>query len=287
MFSRIELKNNAKKILRKNYWWAVLVTLILGIVTGTGTGLSLNSSDLTSGVSSYSNNDITINNNIIDEFGNITSGIGESSTYSNEYVRLYAELQKFLNNIPSSVIFTISIVFIIVFILAICLSVFVLNPLQVGCRKWYLLNRKEKAEIGNVAYIFSHGYLNTVKVMFFKSLFTALWSLLLVIPGIVKSYEYRMIPYLLAENPNMDMKEAFERSRNLMNGNKWDAFVLDISFLGWEILASLTLGILNLFYVAPYMEITNAELYVCLCQGREKYNGENSVNSSAYDNPIV
>ena len=102
--------------------------------------------------------------------------------------------------------------------------------------------------------------------MFFRGLYTFLWSLLFIIPGIIKAYEYRLIPYLLAENPNMDMQEAFERSRTMMDGNKYDAFILDISFIGWIILSEVTRGILGIFYVNPYIQLTNTELYVALCQ---------------------
>lgn len=97
--------------------------------------------------------------------------------------------------------------------------------------------------------------------MFFRTLFTFLWSLLFIIPGIVKSYEYMMIPFILADEPTISRKEAFARSKAMMLGNKWNAFVLDLSFLGWLILACFTLGILNIFFVNPYMYLSHAELY--------------------------
>ena len=100
--------------------------------------------------------------------------------------------------------------------------------------------------------------------MFLRQLFTFLWSLLFVIPGIIKSYEYRMIPFILAENPDTPYKDAFEMSKKMMMGNKWDAFVLDLSFIGWFILTAITCGILGVFYVNPYKYMTDAELYVAL-----------------------
>ena len=84
------------------------------------------------------------------------------------------------------------------------------------------------------------------------------------IPGIVKSYEYRMIPYIMAEHPELSYKEAFRMSKEMMQGNKWSAFVLDLSFLGWHILGIMTLGILEIFYVAPYVAMTDAYLYKTL-----------------------
>ena len=86
-------------------------------------------------------------------------------------------------------------------------------------------------------------------------------SLLLVVPGIIKSYEYRMVPYILAENPGMDSKQVFEISKRMMNGQKMETFILDLSFIGWALVAGITCGIAGVFYVAPYVNATNTELY--------------------------
>ena len=80
-----------------------------------------------------------------------------------------------------------------------------------------------------------------------RGLKTFLWGLLLVIPGIIKSYEYRMIPYILSENPGMDTKRAFQLSAEMMYGQKWNAFVLDLSFILWLILGAITCGLVNVF----------------------------------------
>jgi uncharacterized membrane protein len=82
-----------------------------------------------------------------------------------------------------------------------------------------------------------------------------------VIPGIVKAYEYRMIAYLMAENPNLGKEEAFAISKRMMYGNKWKAFVFDLSFIGWFILGALTGGIVAVFYVYPYYLQAAAMLY--------------------------
>ena len=100
--------------------------------------------------------------------------------------------------------------------------------------------------------------------MFLQNLFLGLWTLLFIIPGIVKAYSYRMVPYILADNPEMSSTDIITKSREMMNGHKWDAFVLDLSFLGWLILTALTGGILGIFYVYPYIFETNAELYLAL-----------------------
>ena len=135
-----------------------------------------------------------------------------------------------------------------------------------GCR-FFRRNLEEPANISNITYGYDKNYKNVVKVMFFRDLYIYLWSLLFIIPGIIKSYEYRMIPYLLSENPEMTKEEAFAESKRLMMGQKWETFVLDLSFIGWHILGGFTFGLLNIFYVAPYQLATNAALYETLKYG--------------------
>lgn len=288
MFKRVELKDNAKKILSKNYWWIVLVTLIFGLVSGESAGINLNFNFFGDESRTYSTyNDFGINNGIIDEYGNINDTYSSDNgliQFNSNYKEVYDQIYNMISGMSLVTVSVFIIIFLIIFAIALALAAFVLNPLHVGCKRWFLKNRTEKPEVGEITHIFSHGYLNTVKVMFCRDIFIFLWTLLFIIPGIVKAYEYRMVPYLLAENPEMDRHEAFERSRKLMNGNKWDTFVLELSFLGWSLLAGITCGILSLLYVAPYMELTNTELYVCLCQGKEKYAAVNNTNANQQDN---
>ena len=156
------------------------------------------------------------------------------------------------------------VVLLVVMVIGFAVSAFLLNPLVVGAQRFFVVSHYQKAELGELGYAFSNSYMNVVKTMFLKALYVFLWSLLLVIPGIIKGYEYRMIPYILAENPGIDTKEAFAMSKQMMYGNKWNAFVLDLSFLGWIILSVFTCGILAVFYVNPYIYMTDAELYVAL-----------------------
>ncbi len=88
-----------------------------------------------------------------------------------------------------------------------------------------------------------------------------LWSLLFLIPGIIKYFEYAMIPYILAEDPNISSSDAFAESRRIMTGHKWDLFVLEFSFIGWAILSALTMGISGLLYSEPYRCAAIAEFY--------------------------
>jgi len=93
-----------------------------------------------------------------------------------------------------------------------------------------------------------------------QAVYVLLWSLLLVIPGIMATYSYAMTGYILAENPELTASEAISMSKEMMRGNRWRLFCLHFSFIGWGFLASLTMGIGNLFLI-PYREAANAAFY--------------------------
>lgn len=99
-----------------------------------------------------------------------------------------------------------------------------------------------------------------IKVSFFTGLFTFLWSLLLIIPGIIKAYSYSMAMYIVAEDPEIGAREALKRSQDMMDGHKMELFVLNLSFLGWFLLGALTLGILYIWLI-PYRDVTMANFY--------------------------
>ena len=108
------------------------------------------------------------------------------------------------------------------------------------------------------------------------NVFIVLWSLLFVIPGIVKSYSYAMTFYILRDNPDMPASDAITESRRMMDGNKFRLFCLHLSFFGWILLCILTLGILTLF-VVPYMQTAQAAFYESLksAQAPRDYFNEN------------
>ena len=136
----------------------------------------------------------------------------------------------------------------------------IMGTLETGVALIYLkLSYREPAEIGDLFQPFQN-FVNTFFAGFLSTIFTFLWSLLFVIPGIVAAYRYSMATYILAENPNMQATEAIERSKALMDGRKGDLFCLDLSFIGWALLAVLTAGIGNLWLV-PYMTVSRAAFY--------------------------
>jgi len=143
------------------------------------------------------------------------------------------------------------------------LSVLVFSVLTVGGYRYFQKTRKNvHTDIGEVAGNFKDGnYKNVVIITFLKNIKIVLWTLLLIIPGIIKTYEYYLVENILAVRPDIDKNEAFRLSKLLMNGYKMDAFVLNLSFIGWYLLSLFTLGILTIVYVNPYMVATNVEFY--------------------------
>ena len=98
------------------------------------------------------------------------------------------------------------------------------------------------------------------KAMFLVGLFTFLWSLLFVIPGIIKSFSYSQTMMIVAENKGIGAREAINRSKAMMDGRKMDYFVLGLSFIGWGLLCCITLGIAAI-WVGPYMQATMVNFY--------------------------
>ena len=95
---------------------------------------------------------------------------------------------------------------------------------------------------------------------FLRTLYTCLWALLLVIPGTAKGLSYAMTPFILEEHPEMTASEAIKASMKLMDGHKMDLFILGLTFIGWEILACLTMGI-GFLFLNPYMNAAYAAFY--------------------------
>ena len=104
---------------------------------------------------------------------------------------------------------------------------------------------------------------------FLRTLYTCLWALLLVIPGIVKGLSYAMTPFILEEHPEMTASEAIKASQKLMDGHKMDLFILGLTFIGWQILACLTMGI-GFLFLNPYMNAAYAAFYRSISTGRQE-----------------
>lgn len=136
-----------------------------------------------------------------------------------------------------------------------------------------LLNHEE-VRFGN---LFDHFYRigAGICMVLLQNLFVFLWSLLFFIPGIIAAYRYALMPYLMAEFPELGALDAMRESKRLMKGNKWRLFCLDWSFIGWVLLSALTLGIGSL-WLSPYTAVSRAAFYQEICrEDMEKRNAEN------------
>jgi len=147
---------------------------------------------------------------------------------------------------------------------ALVFAILVSNVLRIGGARYYMENREHKTEVEKIFHNFKEGYANSIWIMFLKELYIFGWSLLLVVPGIIKAYSYMMIPYILAENPYITKERAFEISSRMMDGHKLDAFVLELSFIGWGILSSISWGLVGILYANPYRDATFAEFYTAI-----------------------
>lgn len=157
----------------------------------------------------------------------------------------------------------VTIAVILSSIFSVLLSIFVICTFKAGGIRYFLKSRKNNpTDFKEVFQNFKDKtFLNIGKISFCKFGFTYLWSLLFVIPGIIKSYEYWAIDYIVATRPDIERHEVFRLSKILMDGHKWDLFVLQLSFIGWNILDGFTSGILGIFYVSPYQQATYVEFF--------------------------
>lgn len=233
MWTRQLLKDNAKVAFKRNYWLCVAVSAISLFLMGGGVGVNVRDTGTVQEVESILGGQLT--------------------------------MEELIAQIPPGIFLIFAMAALVGFVIGLCIVILVSNVAQVGCNRYFIENREHKTNVGQVFYGFQGGrYGSTVWIMFLKNLYIFFWSLLFWIPGVIKSYSYMMVPYIIAENSSLDKSRVFELSRKMMRGHKWEAFVLGLSFLGWNLLGAITGGILNLFYVNPYQHATYAEFYSAL-----------------------
>lgn len=252
-----EVKQRGKETFKAAYWRCVLVALVISLVSG--------------GISTFNFSGNYDFSGAINEDGSFDfSALGQNTTYD--------QIEDLAEELASSTNFWLIVGFaifisLIAIAISVALSAFLLTPLSIGCQRFFReAGEYRRYELGNIAFAFNNHYMNIVKVSFIMGLKIFLWTLLLIIPGIIKSYEYRMIPYILGDEPDIQMNEAFRRSKEMMTGNKWRSFLLDLSFIGWILLGVLTCGLLLIFYVNPYISAADADLYLTIKGAQRIYD---------------
>lgn len=285
MWTRKSVKGKGKVAFLGNFWKCVLVAIILGIVLGTaggsgagGGGTYFQNINNSSSSSSFINNDDDVHstpvdednldyNPIIDDADDVFTNPVDVDDANNNPASANKEQVSFAIGAGVALALVVFIISLIATVIGLLFKYLLLSPFEYGCRKFFRKNLDEPAKLSNIVYVFDSHYKNVVKTAFMTDLFIFLWSLLFVIPGIIKSYSYRLVPYIVSENPQISYKDALAESARLMNGNKWKAFVLDLSFIGWDMLSAVTFGIVGLFYVDPYKASTDAALYEAIKYG--------------------
>lgn len=224
MWNRRVIKEKGKACLRRNYWKSVLTALIYMIFFASSSAAYKRGADDEGGLNA------------------VTSDIMNSP----DAVTILAIIGGILG---------------VAMVVSFIINIFVLNPLEAGCNRFFLVNQSENAKIGEWLHCFKNNYITAAVALFVRDIFIAIGFILLFIPGIIMCYSYRLVPYIVSEDPAVSIGDALKRSRMMMKGQKWKCFVFDLSFIGWGFLSLITLGLVGLFYGNPYYHNADAALY--------------------------
>ena len=293
MWNRKEIKKQGKKIVKNNIWTLIALGLFMTIVFGKNFintdgfanlkiiynyTIEKNSNEILTDFQSKKLADeyaqraisqIFTGNmtNLINDYNdkhNITKGIvfGVFQTFTKGKAQLQ-NLGNSIANYKNKELFA-STFLIVASLFSVLIELFISYPIQIGEARIYLESKNYKeTKIKRITYVFKKGrYISSVKTILLMEIYKLLWGFT-IIGGIIKGYSYRMVKYIVAENPQIDCKDAIKISREMMNGNKWNTFKLDLSFIGWILLQYITFGLAGV-YVTPYYSATFAELYIYL-----------------------
>ncbi len=321
IWNRKELKKNALSVIKKNVWVLLFVGLLMSSVFGEYT-ITRESNESLDTINRYiiaiqSGNPVDLIvenkengekelNEYVDEAVNIAlfgSKEGNIKDVNKEYgithgifygffefiTRSRTELKHVVNSIASieEKLKLTRLLLIISSIGGLLVKIFLINPITIGEYRIFLESRKYKeTSIKRIRFCFTRNrYFKVVKSVFRKNLYKILWDAT-IIGGFIKSYSYKMVPYIIAENPLVSGKDAIKISRNMMNGNKWETFKLDLSFAGWHLLQIITFGLAGI-WINTYTRATLGELYTTLRENyvKNKEEGYELLNDDKlYDN---
>jgi len=308
MWNRKELKKNALHVIKKNVWTILFVVFFMSIVfkeysitnssnasidtinkiivdIENGKDVEILEENETGGkqLTEYANEVINLAlfgskegtiTNINDKL-DVTHGIFYS--FFDLITRTRTQLKNVVNSLTSieaKLKFT-RVIIIITSLVGLLVKILLVNPIIIGENRIFLESRKyRKTRINRIIFAFTRNrYFKTVKSTLRKNIYKLLWDFT-IIGGLIKGYSYKMVPFIVAENPEINSKDAINISRQMMNGNKWETFKLDLSFIGWHILQMATFGVAGI-WVNVYTKATSAELYSVL---RENYIQSKGLN---------
>ena len=226
MWSIRDIKKKGRSALMKNYWRSVVAAALMFFLTAVASMLSRNRSE------------------------SILKNVG------------FEPLHKMT---PDELIIIAGIVavgYMAILVSAVLVKIIFSNALEAGGCLFFKSNvEKESAELTLLREGFSD-YAHVFVTLLLRAVYVALWLCLGVFPGIVKIYSYRMVPYIVKDYPDLSELEVITLSRKMMDGNKWRAFLMDLTFGGWLIAGFVTFGAVNVLWTIPYYENTKAALYL-------------------------
>lgn len=260
MWTRAELKTRAKANLRRYFGPALFVSFIANLFASkSGGGGGRSASGFASGVNTGTG--------LAGEMALPMEGMENIGGLEDILADMPGVVDRLISQIDPVGISIAASILVAVLAIGLALGIFVGPIFTVGKNRFYMESRSigGSAGIQELLWGFSHDYLNIVWTMFLKNFFVFLGTCCCVIPGIYLGYCYYMVPYILAENPDIKATDALRMSKQMMDDQKFSTFILEISFWGWWILGSLACGV-GTVLVLPYYDATFAELYAVLRQ---------------------
>lgn len=283
MGTRKELKKRARLSIKQSYWRAVSVCFLIAMlttaypVTTTFFGFNAVSGGILSepaGTSDLSNSDVIIQiaDSIVPE-DSIVRLIPDAVIEAGGLVidictsagSLLFSVLRAVNGFILEDPGTMTVFLAAGVVLSLLYQIFISNVLIIGEKRFFMeVRRYRQTRISKIFFLYKLRCIwRPAWVMLCRAVCQTLWNFTIA-GGIIKHYEYSLIPYILAENPRIGRKKAFYLSRQMTRNNKWKLFQIDLSFLGWKILSLSTLGILDFFLVNPYVAGCKTEVYFSL-----------------------
>lgn len=226
MWSIRDIKKKGKSALKKNYWRSVVVAALMFLLAAVASVLSRIRSE------------------------SILQNVG------------FEPLHEMAPNEIMIIAGIVVVGYMSIIVSAVLVKIICANALEAGGCLFFRNNvEKGTAELALIREGFSD-YAHVFVTLLLRDVFIVLWFCLLIFPGMVKCYSYKMVPYIVKEYPDLSEIEVITLSRRMMDGNKWRTFLLDLTFLGWLFAGIATFGIVSVLWALPYYENTMAALYL-------------------------
>ncbi|SHK14480.1 DUF975 family protein [Hespellia stercorisuis] len=268
MWTRRGVKSRAKSSVKSNYLRMIAVCFVVAVLAG---AYSSSTQILRTNTETPQDPGIT---KYVEETIQKKTGVGvknvlvvsTAETLINRYLGSFSLLAISAEAVDDYMEHNFTLTFIVLLfgmVISVFYWLFVKNILLIGEKRFLMETRiYHESRINRIFYLYrSKVVKNPAWIMFCKAWFQFWWSLTIV-GGIIKHYEYYMIPFIVAENPTVDRKTAFAMSKKMMRGNKWRMFVLQISFFWWHLLGLFTFGLLDIFFLNAYTSAAEVEVYM-------------------------